>query len=78
MNYDKDILRAGQIWQHYKNKDYRIIALSRDTTTLEWYVVYEALYENETSQIWHRNVDEFLGSIEIDGKSMHRFTKREI
>lgn len=66
-------INAGQIWRHYKGKDYRIIALSRHTENLSWYVVYEALYDNEISQIWHRPLDMFLESIEIDGIIVPRF-----
>lgn len=76
MEQNKERIASGQIWRHYKNKDYRIIAISRDTETLEWYVVYEALHENELSHIWHRRLDEFLGSLEIDGQYIERFTKK--
>lgn len=68
-------ISAGQIWRHYKDKDYRIIAISRDTEDLLWYVVYEALYDNKMSPIWHRRLDIFLESIEIDGIIKPRFTK---
>ena len=67
-------IKSDQIWRHYKNKDYRIITLSCDTESLTWYVVYEALYENNVSQIWHRPVDMFLEMIEFDGKSVPRFS----
>lgn len=68
-------ISAGQIWRHYKGKNYRIVAVSRDTEDLLWYVVYEALYDNEKNQIWHRRLDIFLESIEIDGIIRQRFTK---
>ena len=66
-------IQPGQIWRHYKNKDYRIITVSCCTETLKWYVVYEALYENNVSQIWHRPLEMFLESIEIDGIIIPRF-----
>lgn len=78
MNLNKEIVKPGEIWCHYKNKYYRIIAISCNTDDLNWYVVYEALYENTTSRIWHCKLDEFLELIEIDGKSIHRFTKKEL
>lgn len=65
----------GEIWRHYKGKDYRIIALSRHSEDLEWYVVYEALYDNSVSKIWHRPLNIFLSSLEIDGSSTPRFKK---
>ena len=75
MNIFHNIIQPNQIWRHYKNKDYRIIALSRCTETLSWYVVYEALHDNDMSQIWHRTVDMFLESVEIDGNLIQRFTQ---
>ena len=71
------MVKSGDIWRHYKGKDYRIITLSRSAHDLTWYVVYEALYENEASQIWHRELDEFLGSVNTDGKAVARFIKKE-
>lgn len=68
-------ISTGEIWRHYKGNDYRIIALSRHTEDLTWYVVYEALYDNEVSKIWHRPLDMFLGTLEIDGKVAQRFTR---
>jgi hypothetical protein len=69
----KTQIQPNQIWRHYKNKDYRIIAISRHTEDLTWYVVYEALYDNEISKIWHRPLDMFLETVEIDGEIMPRF-----
>lgn len=73
MNSSRHHIEVGQVWRHYKNKDYRIIAISRCTESLLWYVVYEALHENEMSQIWHRPLAMFLESIEIDGSIVPRF-----
>jgi hypothetical protein len=73
MNALQNSIKPNQIWRHYKNKDYRIIALSRNTEDLTWYVVYEALHENDLSQIWHRPIDMFLETVEIDGQSVPRF-----
>lgn len=70
-----DQIKPGDIWRHYKNKDYRIITLSCDTETLTWYVVYEALYDNAISKIWHRPLKMFLEMIEVDDIKIHRFKK---
>ncbi len=70
-----DHLRPNDIWQHYKGQQYRIIALSRDTENLTWYVVYEALYDNPESKIWHRPVDMFLETVEISGMPTPRFVR---
>lgn len=66
-------IKPGQIWRHYKNKDYRIITISCDAEDLTWYVIYEALYDNEVSKIWHRPLEMFLEMVEIDGISAPRF-----
>ncbi len=66
-------IQPNQIWRHYKNKDYRIIAISLHTEELKWYVVYEALYDNEISKVWHRPFDMFLENIEVDGYIVPRF-----
>src|SRR5260221_10346364 len=58
--YMQTQVQPGQIWRHYKNKDYRIITISCYSEDLKWYVVYEALYDNPVSKIWHRPLDMFL------------------
>lgn len=65
----------GEIWRHYKGNDYRIIAVSCHTEDLSWYVVYEALYENSVSKIWHRPLNMFLESLEVNGEIVKRFNK---
>jgi hypothetical protein len=66
-------IQPGQIWQHYKGNNYRIIAISCHSEDLTWYVVYETLYDNQVSKIWHRPLEMFLETIEIDGITMPRF-----
>lgn len=70
-------INPGQTWRHYKNKDYRIIAVSCHSEDLTWYVVYEALYDNPVSKIWHRPLEMFLEEIEIDGEMTPRFKRIE-
>ncbi len=38
-------------------------------------MIYEALYENELSQLWARPIDSFTGTKEIDGKKVKRFKR---
>lgn len=70
-----DQIKPGDMWRHYKNKDYRIIAVSCHSEDLSWYVVYEALYDNPVSKIWHRPLEMFLGTVEIDGVAIPRFKR---
>ena len=70
-----DQIKPGDMWRHYKNKDYRIIAVSCHSEDLSWYVVYEALYDNPVSKIWHRPLEMFLGTVDIDGVIIPRFKR---
>lgn len=70
-----DHIKPGDIWRHYKNKDYRILAISCDTENLTWYIVYEALYDNPVSKIWHRPLEMFLEEVKINGVSTPRFKR---
>ena len=67
-------IKAGDIWQHYKGNHYRIIGLSCHSEDLSWSVVYETLYDNPVSKVWHRPLEIFLSTVEIDGKTMARFS----
>lgn len=53
-------IKIGGIYKHYKNKVYKVHLLSKSADDLSWWVVYEALYENELSKIWHRRLEDFL------------------
>jgi hypothetical protein len=70
-----DKIKPNEIWQHYKGKQYRIITVSCHSEDLTWYVVYETLYDNPVSQIWHRPLEMFLGTLEIDGAIVPRFMR---
>ena len=73
-----DKIEVGQIYVHYKNKRYRVLALAKDSNTLEDLVVYESLYANNVSKFWVRPVAEFMGKVEIDGKMTERFIRDTI
>jgi len=68
-------IQAGDIFKHYKGNLYKIICISRHSEDLVWYVVYETLYDNTVSKIWHRPLDMFLGTLEVDRKRVQRFEK---
>jgi hypothetical protein len=67
------IIKPGDIFKHYKGNLYKVICISCDSENLTWYVVYETLYDNKVSKIWHRPLDMFLGFVEIDGQQIRRF-----
>jgi hypothetical protein len=61
------------IYEHYKGKQYRVLGVAKHSETLEDLVVYEALYENELSQIWVRPLSMFLEEVEVAGQTLPRF-----
>lgn len=68
----KSIL-IGAIYEHYKQKRYKIIAVARHSETLEELVVYQALYGE--GGIWVRPVAMFLETVLVEGKSLPRFRR---
>jgi hypothetical protein len=67
-------IKAGDVWQHYKGNYYRIVGLSCHSEDLSWSVVYETLYDNPVSKVWHRPLEIFLSTVEIEGKTIPRFS----
>jgi hypothetical protein len=66
-------LILGEIYQHYKGKNYIVRDLARHSETLEWMVIYECLYENSEGKIWVRPLSMFLESVQIENKLTPRF-----
>ncbi|MEK7117678.1 MAG: DUF1653 domain-containing protein [Patescibacteria group bacterium] len=61
------------IYEHYKGKKYKVIGVAKHSETLEDLVVYECLYDNNTSKFWVRPLSMFEEEVEIDGKKVPRF-----
>lgn len=61
------------IYQHFRGKKYRVIGVAKHSETLDDFVVYEALYDNEVSKLWIRPLETFLESVEISGENVPRF-----
>ena len=64
-------LHTGQIYEHYKGKQYKILSVARNSETLEESVVYQALYGNQ--DVWVRPLRMFLENVVVEGKSLPRF-----
>jgi len=60
-------------YRHYKGKEYRVIGVAKHSETLEDLVIYEALYENDLSQLWVRPLVMFTEKVEVNGKKLERF-----
>lgn len=64
-------------YRHFKGKNYEVMGVARNCEDVnKEYVVYRALYHSEEfgdEQIWIREINDFLGEKEIDGKTVKRF-----
>ena len=58
-------------YEHYKGKQYKVIGIARHSETLEYLIVYKALYGNY--DLWVRPLEMFLEEVNIDGKLLPRF-----
>jgi hypothetical protein len=58
-------------YRHYKGNDYEVIALARHSETLEFVVVYKALYGE--GGLWVRPYAMFTENVVVDGRSVRRF-----
>lgn len=64
-------------YKHYKGGEYEVIGIARHSETLDDFVVYRALYESQEfgkNSLWVRPAEMFVGSVEISGKKIPRFT----
>ena len=65
------MLKIGK-YRHYKQKDYEVIGVAKDSETFEEMVVYRKLYDDYDLRV--RPLAEFIENVEVDGKIMPRFT----
>ena len=62
------------IYRHSKTGNlYRLHYVVKHSETLEDLVVYEALYENEVSKFWARQVSMWNEEVEVNGVKQPRF-----
>ncbi len=59
-------------YRHYKGNEYELIEIANHSETLEKMVVYRALYGE--GALWVRPLSMWSESVEVNGKSVLRFT----
>ena len=55
-------IRIGGRYRHFKNKEYRLLAIAEHTETGEKLVVYQALYGEQA--VWARPFDMFFSQVD--------------
>ena len=78
--YGRDIPQAGEIWQHFKQKLYKIIACPAiHTETDEPYCVYQALYGDYGT--FCRPLDMFMSEVDHEKypqvQQKYRFERKQ-
>jgi hypothetical protein len=63
-------IRTG-IYLHYKNLRYEVLGCVRHSETLEWLVLYKALYGEQG--LWVRPLAMFTEQVVLDGVEQPRF-----
>lgn len=69
-NKPKPAVELG-FYQHYKGRYYQVMALAQHSETLEWLVMYQALYGDYG--LWARPAEMFIENVEIAGELIPRF-----
>lgn len=60
-------------YKHFKGGEYYVIGIAKHTTTNDELVIYI----DKDKNVWARPKDEFLGTVDVDGKLIPRFTYME-
>ncbi|QGU94697.1 DUF1653 domain-containing protein [Clostridium bovifaecis] len=72
---ERETIKLGQKYRHFKGKEYRVLYLAKHSETLEDMVVYQPLYGE--MGIWVRPLEMFLEKVEFKGKIVNRFEEVE-
>lgn len=70
-----DAPHKGEVFRHYKGDKYRVTGLALHSTTDEWMVLYEPMYENADTEFFTRPLAEWRQVVEWKGKRVERFSK---
>lgn len=64
-------------YKHYKGNTYQVIALTVDTETAEYRVIYKALTGKDTTTIWDRPASMWFEKVIYNNIEHTRFTRIE-
>ena len=64
------MIKLGK-YRHFKGNEYEVMAIAKNSETLEEMVVYKALYGEE--ELWVRPKSMWEEIVERDGKTFKRF-----
>jgi len=65
--------KVGGHYRHYKGNEYKVLCVARSSENIEeQFVIYQDMSDDK--KIWARPLGMFIEHVEIDGKSMPRFT----
>ena len=64
--------KPGELYRHFKGKEYRVLYTATHSETLEPMVVYQALYGQRG--IWVRPAAMWNETVTREGKTLPRFT----
>lgn len=67
---DSPAIRPGK-YRHFKGGEYQVIGLARHSESLQWQVIYRALYGE--GGLWVRPAAMWLETVQRDGATMSRF-----
>ncbi|MBA2346972.1 MAG: DUF1653 domain-containing protein [Solirubrobacterales bacterium] len=62
-------------YRHYKGGEYEVLGVARHSETEESVVVYRALYGEHG--LWVRPEQMFSETVEVDGRTVQRFARRD-
>jgi hypothetical protein len=65
-------IHVGGTYEHVKTGNrYTLLAVAKDSKTLEDFVVYESQYENKVSKVWIRPLSSFTGEAKSPDGTVH-------
>lgn len=67
----KETLLPGR-YRHFKGNEYELLFTAKHTETGEVLVIYRALYGERA--VWARPLSMWLQTVELDGKTVPRFS----